>query len=183
MTLPGRRQRTKALLAAFAVLAAGCAETEESIDRNARTIGASIGGAAVGVMAGEAIGATAAEGGLGAAGAIVGMAAGPYLKKRDVVYFDKAIDIAAESKPGTPIHWTNPNTGTTGVMTRGKDVDIDVSLTCRKLRSEERKPGEIEVENMVVCRPDLGTWYIRSSWLEDSQPVPPKKTSGAKPTR
>jgi hypothetical protein len=68
-------------------------------------------------------------------------------------------------------------------MTRGADVDLDVSQTCRKLRSEERKAGEIEVENMVVCRPDLGTWYIHSSWLEDSYPVPEKKTTGAKPTQ
>lgn len=183
MTLPVTRQRIVLLFAALTLLAAGCAETEESIDRNARTIGASIGGAAVGVTAGEAIGATAAEAGLGAAGAIVGLAAGPYLEKRDVVFFDKAIDIAAESKPGTPIHWKNPNTGTTGVMTRGADVDLFVDKTCRKLRSAERKTGEIEVENMVVCRPDLGTWYIHSSWLEDSYPVPKKKATSANPTR
>lgn len=183
MTLLRKRQRRIPFFAVLAVLAAGCAETEESIDRNARTIGASIGGAAVGVTAGEAIGATAAEAGLGAAGAIVGLAAGPYLEKRDVVFFDKAIDIAAESRPGTPVHWTNPNTGTTGVMIRGADVDIDVDQTCRKLRSEERKPGKIEVENMVVCKPDLGTWYIRSSWLADSRPVPENKAPGAKPAQ
>lgn len=170
------------LLAALALLAAGCAETEESIDRNSRTIGASVSGAAVGVTAGELIGATAAEAGLGAAGAIVGLAAGPYLEKRDVVFFDKAIDIAAESKPGTPVHWTNPNTGTTGVMTRGADVDLFIDKICRKLRSEETKAGEIEVENMVVCKPDLGTWYIHSSWLEGQRPVPAKKSTGAKPT-
>lgn len=183
MTRPVKRQRTVLLFAALTLLAAGCAETEEAIDRDARTIGASIGGAAVGVTAGEAIGATAAEAGLGAAGAIVGLAAGPYLKKRDVVFFDRAIDIAAVSKPGTPIHWKNPNTGTTGVMTRGADVDLFVDQTCRKLRSAERKPGEIEVENMVVCRPDLGTWYIHSSWLEDSYPVPAEKPSGEKPAK
>lgn len=182
MTLSGRRQRILPLFAALAVLAAGCAETEEAIDRNARTIGASVGGAAVGVTAGEAIGATAAEAGLGAAGAIVGLAAGPYLEKRDTVFFDKAIDIAAESKPGTPIPWSNPNTGTTGVMTRGADVDIDIDKTCRKLRSEETKTGEIAVENMVVCKPDLGTWYIHSSWLADRRPIPATKNSGAKPS-
>lgn len=179
----GKRQRRMTLFAALAVLAAGCAGTEDAIDRNARTIGASVTGAAVGVTAGEAIGATAAEAGLGAAGAIVGLAAGPYLEKRDTVFFDKAIDIAAESKPGTPIHWRNPNTGTTGVMTRGADVDIDIDKTCRKLRSEETKTGEIEVENMVVCKPDLGTWYIHSSWIEDRRPIPKNNPSGAKPTQ
>jgi hypothetical protein len=170
-----------AVLTAFSLFAGGCAETADDMDRNARTAGASVAGASVGVIAGEAIGATAAEVGLGAAGAIVGLAAGPYLEKRDVVFFDKAIDIAAESKPGTPVHWSNPNTGTTGVMTRGEDVDIDVDLTCRKLRSEERKAGSIEVENMVVCKPDLGTWYIRSSWLEDSRPIPATPPAGGKP--
>ena len=179
------RKRFIAPVAALALLVSGCAETAERIDNNAQTAGASIAGASVGVMAGEAIGATAAEVGLGAAGAIVGLAAGPYLKKRDVVFFDKAIDVAAVSKPGTPIPWSNPNSGTTGIMTRGEDVDIDVGQTCTKLRSEERKAGEIVVENMVVCRPDLGTWYIRSSWEEDSKPIPaaPSSPSDAKPAK
>lgn len=183
--MPSRRQSTLSLLTVLAFLAGGCAETAESIDNNAQTAGASIAGASIGVMAGEAIGATAAEVGLGAAGAIVGLAAGPYLKKRDVVFFDKAIDVAAVSKPGTPVPWSNPNTGTTGVMTRGEDVDIDVGQTCTKLRSEERKADEITVENMVVCRPDLGTWYIRSSWQEDSRPIPAAAPapSGEKPTK
>jgi len=158
----------------FALLALpifGCAETLDYVEERPQRTIAPVAAGAVGAAAGEAIGTSAAQAGLGAAGVIVGLAAGPYLEKRDVVFFDKAIDIAAVSEPGKPVHWTNPNTGTTGTLTREGDVDIATDLTCRRLRSEERKSAEIEVEKMVVCRPDLGTWYIRSSWLEERKPI------------
>lgn len=160
------------ILAAFSLLLlAGCSDTVDYVNENPQRVGAPIMGGAAGVMAGEAIGATAAEVGLGAVGAIAGIAAAPYLEKRDVVFFDKAIDKAAVAKPGEPVHWVNPNTGTTGTMTREGDVDIATDLTCRRLRSEEKQDQELKVETMVVCRPDLGTWYIRSSWIVERKPI------------
>lgn len=158
-------------MAAAVILAAQLVTACEMLEEHPRQVIAPVTGAAVGVSAGEAIGATAAEAGLGAAGAIVGLAAGPYLERRDVVFRDKAIDIAAEAEPGKPVRWANPNTGTSGTLTREDDVDVATDLTCRRLRSEEKTDTEIEVETMVVCRPDLGTWYIRSSWLLERKPL------------
>ncbi|MGD8808880.1 MAG: hypothetical protein PVG24_04705 [Gammaproteobacteria bacterium] len=169
-------------LAATAIallLAGGCAEIEENPER----IAAPVAGGAVGLAAGDAIGTTAAQAGLGAVGVIAGVVAAPYLEKRDTVFFDKAIDVAAEAKPGEPVHWVNPNTRTNGIMTREGDVDVDVDLTCRRLRSEETTTTQLKVETMVVCKPDLGTWYIKSSWLVEKKPLdtpPPAAAPAAK---
>lgn len=168
-------------IGAFVVflLLGGCAEFEQNPQRVAVPVTAG----AVGVAAGQAIGSTAAEAGLGAAGIIAGVVAGPYLEKRDVVYFDRAIDVAAVAAPGKPVHWVNPNTGTTGTLTREDDVDISIDLTCRRLRSEEKTQTEINVETMVVCRPDLGTWYIQSSWLVEQKPLDTPSTGSRQPAR
>lgn len=152
---------------AILALAGGCTAIEE----NPEMVGAAAIGGTAGLMAGDAIGTTAAQAGLGAAGAIAGIVAAPYLKKRDTIYFDKAIDVAAETAPGKPVRWNNPNTGTTGTLTREDDVDVSTDLTCRRMRSEVKTTDEVTVESMVVCRPDHGTWYIKSSWLVSSKPL------------
>jgi surface antigen len=149
------------------LLTGGCAEIEE----HPQATFAPVTGGALGLMAGDAIGTTAAQAGLGALGVIAGVVAGPYLEKRDTVYFDRAIDAAAVAEPGKPVHWVNPNTGTHGIMVREGDVDISTDLTCRRLRSEETRESEIRIETMVVCRPELGTWYIKSSWLVGTKPL------------
>ena len=150
---------TAALLAGL--LLAGCAETGDYVNEHPHTVLAPLIGGAVGAAAGEAIGGPSAEAGLGAAGLIVGLAAGPYLEKRDLVFHDKAIDQAAVAEPGKPIHWQNPNTGTTGTMIRGKDVAAGSGGdTCRQLHSEVNTGGKLAAEELVVCKPDIGTWYI-----------------------
>jgi len=176
-------------LAALALsFAGGCAEIEEHPQKTF----APVTGGAIGLAAGDAIGTTAAQAGLGVFGIIAGVVAGPYLEKRDTVYFDRAIDVAAVAEPGKPVHWVNPNTGTKGTLVREEDVDISVDMTCRRLRSEETRKDEIEIETMVVCRPDDGTWYIRSSWLIGTKPVkappqasdtPPADTNPAAPAK
>lgn len=161
------RRIALAAAAAALLLAGGCAQIEEHPQRTM----APLAGGAVGLAAGDAIGTTTAEAGLGVLGIIAGVVAGPYLEKRDTVYFDKAIDVAAVAEPGKPVHWVNPNTGTTGTMIREADVDITTDQTCRRLHSEERLKTEIKIVTMVVCRPELGTWYIRSSWLVGTKPI------------
>jgi len=177
------------LAAAIALsLAGGCTQIEE----HPQETFAPIAGGTAGLIAADAIGTTAAEAGLGALGVIAGVVAGPYLEKRDTVYFDRAIDVAAVAEPGKPVHWVNPNTGTRGILVREEDVDISVDLTCRRLRSEETRKTEIKIETMVVCRPEGGTWYIRSSWLVGTKPLeaapqaldaPPADTRPAAPAK
>ncbi len=153
-----------------ALLLAGCGETADYVNEHPHRVFTPIVGGAVGAAAGEAIGSTTAQAGLGAVGVIVGLAAGPYLEKRDLVFFDKAIDQAAVAEPGKPVRWTNPNTGTTGAMTRQKDVEGSGFEICRQLLSEVNAGGKIATENLVVCRPERGTWYIDSSWPVDPKP-------------
>ena len=158
--------RTTILLASL--LLAGCG-IDDYINEHPQKVGAPIFGGAVGLAAGEAIGSGAAEAGLGAAGAIVGLAAGPYLQKRDLVYFDKAIDQAAEAEPGKPVHWRNPNTGTTGTMVRIRDLPGTGFETCRQLRSDVSANGNVASEMLEVCRPPRGAWYIEWSWPADAK--------------
>jgi surface antigen len=165
------RQNRISTVLLSALLLAGCAETADYVNENPQRVVAPIVGGAIGTAAGEAIGSSAAHTGLGAAGVIIGLAAGPYLQKRDVVFFDKAIDQAAVALPGKPVHWTNPNTGTRGTMTRMKDVDGTGGETCRTLRSEVTGGGTTAVEDMIVCRPQNGTWYIDWSWPVEKRPA------------
>ena len=138
-------------------LLAGCADSAKRINENPQQYGAPTFGAAIGVTAGNS-GAAAAGG--GAAGAVVGLAAAPYLAKRDTVYFDKAIDQAAVAPRGQTVVWENPHTGTTGRMTRLNDVEVRVAAVCRNLRSEITKRGRTSTEILLVCRDDLTPWYI-----------------------
>ena len=162
-----RRTASISVCAALLLLAGACSYIEE----HPQSFGAPIFAGTAGLMAGEAIGTTAAEAGLGGLGFALGVVAGPYLEKRDVVFFDKAIDRAAVAPPNAPVNWNNPNTGTSGTLVREGDVDIATDLTCRKLRSEVRTSDELKVEQMVVCRPYDGTWYIQSSWLVEKKPI------------
>ena len=165
-----RQNRISAVLLS-ALLLAGCAETADYVNENPHKVFAPVIGGAVGAAAGEAIGSTTAQAGLGAAGVIVGLAAGPYLQKRDVVFFDKAIDQTAVAVPGRPVHWNNPNTGTRGTMTRVKDVSGAGNESCRLLRSEVSAGGGVAVEDLIVCRPEHGTWYIDWSWPVERRPA------------
>lgn len=161
-----------AAAALAALLLAGCADTANYINENPHRVLAPVAGSAIGVTGGELIGSGAAEAGLGAAGFIAGLAAGPYLEKRDVVFYDKAIDRAAVAEPGKPIHWQNPNTGTTGTMVRQKDVAAGSGDDiCRQLHSEVNAGGKLAAEELVVCKPDMGTWYIQSSWPVEPKPA------------
>jgi surface antigen len=165
-----RQNRIPAVLLS-ALLLAGCAETADYVNENPHKVFAPFVGANIGAAAGQAIGSTTAQASLGAAGAVIGLAAGPYLQKRDVVYFDKAIDQAAVAVPGQPVHWSNPNTGTRGTMTRVKDVSGTGNESCRLLRSEVNADGGVAVEDLIVCRPAQGTWYIDWSWPVEKRPA------------
>ena len=162
-------RKAPALLAALLLTA--CAETADYVAENPHKVLSPFIGANAGAAGGQAIGSATAVFGMSAAGAIVGFAAGPYLAKRDVVFFDKAIDRTAVAEPGKPVSWTNPNTGTRGTMTRLRDVAGPGTDTCRLLRSEVKAAGEDTVEDMVVCRPAFGTWYIDWGWPPDPHPA------------
>jgi len=151
------------------LLLAGCADTTDYVNEHPQRVLAPVAGAGIGLAGADFLENSAASAGLGAAGFIAGLAIGPYLEKRDVVFYDKAIDEAAVAQPGKPIHWRNPNTGTTGTMIRGKEV-VGQDDVCRQLHSDVKKSdGSVAAEELVVCKPDMGTWYIESSW-----PVKPK---------
>lgn len=169
--MPWINRIKKLALVAPLILPMGCAETAETINENQYEIGAPLFAGSSGWVAGSVIGSTAAEAGLGAAGLVAGAVAAPYLKKRDVNYFDKAINAAAVATPGKAIEWHNPNTGTTGQMTRERDVDLFAAKTCRALRSVVTSDGTISTEDLVVCRDEFSPWYIQSAELMERRPV------------
>ncbi len=151
-------------------ITAGCADTVDYINEHPHRVGVPLAAGTAGLMAGSAIGSSAAEAGLGLGGVAVGAAAAPYLEKRDTVFFDKAIDKAAVAPRGQPVEWSNPNTGTTGKMTRLNEVDLQATSTCRILRSEVTTASEIATEDLIVCRDDSTPWYIESAELVERRP-------------
>lgn len=151
-------------------LIAGCADTVDYINENPHRVGAPLAGGTLGLIAGSATGNPLAQGGLAGVGLAAGVIAAPYLAKRDTVFFDKAIDKAAVAPRGQPVAWTNPNTGTTGKMTRLDEVDLQASSTCRTLRSEVTTATEVATEDLIVCRDDSTPWYIESAELVDRRP-------------
>ncbi len=168
-----RKNRAVAsILAAIGMagLVAGCADTVDYINENPHRVGVPLAAGTAGLMAGSAIGSSAAEAGLGLTGVAVGVVAAPYLAKRDTVFFDKAIDKAAVAPRGQPIEWSNPNTGTTGKMTRLNEVDLQATSTCRILRSEVTTASEVATEDLLVCRDDATPWYIKSSEMVERRP-------------
>lgn len=169
------QRKTRHLIPVAAVigliaLIAGCADTADYINEHPHRVGAPIVAGTAGLMAGSAIGSSAAEAGLGLGGVAVGVVAAPYLEKRDTVFFDKAIDKAAVAPRGQPVEWSNPNTGTTGKMTRLNEVDLQASSTCRVVRSEVTTASEIATEDLIVCRDDSTPWYIESAELVERRP-------------
>jgi len=172
MTKQWKKQLLMPLAAAIGMtaLVAGCADTVDYINENPHRVGVPLAAGTAGLMAGSAIGSPAAEAGLGLGGVAVGVLAAPYLAKRDTVFFDKAIDKAAVAQRGQPIAWRNPNTGTTGKMTRLNEVDLEANSTCRVLRSEVTTTTEVATEDLIVCRDDSTPWYIESAELVDRRP-------------
>ena len=163
--------RPAAVALALASLLTACAETAETINENRFEIGAPLFAGTAGLMGGTAIGGAAAEAGLASVGLGAGLLAAPYLRKRDTVYFDKAIDEAADAPKGTTINWENPNTGTTGRMTREADVYLYATSICRKLRSKVTKDDTVRTEELVVCRDEYSPWYIDSANTIDEHPI------------
>ena len=166
-----KRALTTTLVAiGIAGFIAGCADTVDYINENPHRVGAPLAGGTIGLIAGSATGNPLVQGGLAGVGLAAGAAAAPYLAKRDTVFFDKAIDKAAVAPRGQAITWTNPNTGTTGKMTRLNEVDLEASSTCRLLRSEVTTATEVATEDLTVCRDDSTPWYIESAELVDRRP-------------
>ncbi len=169
-----RSSENNKLIAALTIaisLLAGCADTDGRVNENTHALSAPLFGAAAGLSVGSAIGGTGPQIGLSSTGAIGGFAAAPFLARRDVVYFDKAVDVAAAAKPGVPVKWENPHTGTTGVMTRLKDVEISIFLLCRELRSNVTTKKARTAEQIIVCTDDYGPWYIHSSQILENRPI------------
>jgi surface antigen len=161
-----------ALVMAALLPLGGCAEKEKEVV-------APVFGAGVGLAAGSAIGSTAAEAGLGAAGFVVGLAVAPYLGKRDVAYFDQAIEQAAARPLGESVRWRNPNTGTTGEIKVIGEEKLFAAKQCRKLRSSVTTENEMSFEEMVVCRDNAQPWYIHSSEFMDRRPIDkPQRAAG-----
>src|SRR5215475_11316654 len=151
------RQLTAVILL-LVVGATGC----ETIQENPKTSIGAFGGAAFGgLIAAAAGGGGAAIAGAVIGGALLGGAAGTLLDQRDRQLAAQAQQRALEATPtGTPVAWTNPDSGHQGTVTPVRTFQAD-GRYCREFQSEVIIGGKPERGFGTACRMPDGSWQIQ----------------------
>ena len=150
--------RCVAVLLLVMPFATGCATMED----NPKAAIGSLGGAAFGGL----IAAAAGGGGAAIAGAVIGGAllgglAGNALDQRDKRLAAEAQQKALESTPtGTPVAWTNPDTGHSGTITPVKTYQSGGTY-CREFQSNVVIDGKPDKAWGTACRQPDGSWKVQ----------------------
>ena len=141
----------------MAVSLAGCQGHKETIG--------TIGGAALGALAGSEVGKgrgqlVAVAGGT-LLGAFIGSRIGRALDERDVLLAEQAKNRALERNPtGQTSSWNNPDSGNHGTVTPIRTGKADTGEPCREYKTTVTVGGD-EVEAYgTACRNPDGTWRI-----------------------
>ena len=136
----------------------GCAEMQG----NKGTVGALGGGAMGGLIAAAAGGGGAAIAGAVIGGALLGGAAGTLLDQRDRQLAAQAQQRALEVTPtGTPVAWTNPDSGHQGTVTPVRTFQQADGRYCREFQNEVIIGGQPERGFGTACRMPDGSWQIQ----------------------
>ena len=147
-----------AMIMLLIVGATGC----ESVQNNPKTAIGGLGGAAFGGL----IAAAAGGGGAAIAGAVIGGAllgglAGNMLDQRDKRLAAEAQQKALESTPtGTPVAWSNPDTGHSGTITPVKTYQSGGTY-CREFQSDVIIDGKPDKAWGTACRQPDGSWKVQ----------------------
>lgn len=147
-----------AVIMLLVVGATGC----ESMQNNPKTAIGGLGGAAFGGL----IAAAAGGGGAAIAGAVIGGAllgglAGNMLDQRDKRLAAEAQQKALESTPtGTPVAWSNPDTGHSGTITPVKTYQSGGTY-CREFQSDVIIDGKPDKAWGTACRQPDGSWKVQ----------------------
>lgn len=152
----------KLAVAGVMVVALGLAACEHQGPK--QTIG-TLGGAAVGGLAGAQIGS--GKGQLAATavgvllGALIGSEVGKSLDKADQMYAERAANQALESRPsGQASTWSNPDTGNSGATVPQRTTYSDSGQPCREFQQTVTIGGKTQQAYGTACRDADGSWRI-----------------------
>jgi len=131
-----------------------------------QTIG-TLGGAALGGLAGAQIGsgsgklAAVAVGTL--LGAFIGSEVGKSLDKADQVYAEQTTsDALEENRSGQRSTWENPDSGNSGTVTPTRTTYNDAGQPCREYQQTITVGGKTQTAYGTACRDANGDWRIVS---------------------
>jgi surface antigen len=147
-----------------AVLGLGLAACQQQGPK--QTIG-TVGGAALGGLAGAQFGkgsgqlAAVAVGTL--LGAFIGSEVGKSLDKADQAYAEQAYGDAMErNRTGESKSWSNPDSGNSGSVTPTRTTYNDAGQPCREFQQVITVGGRTETAYGTACRDANGDWRIVS---------------------
>jgi len=125
----------------------------------------SLGGAALGGLAGAQIGDGTGQLAATAIGALlgffIGQEVGASLDKADQLYAERTADVALESNPsGQSSTWSNPDSGNSGTITPVRTSYSDAGQPCREYQQTVTIGGETQQAYGTACRQEDGSWRI-----------------------
>lgn len=152
------------LTMAVATLALGACNTLEGAGTK-QTVG-TLGGAALGGLAGSQIGG--GKGQLWATGAgvllggLLGSEIGASLDKADMAYAQQAQSKAYSAPVGEAITWNNPQSGNSGTITPVRDGYASSGRYCREYQQDIVVGGKKQSGYGTACQKPDGSWEIVS---------------------
>ena len=125
----------------------------------------SLGGAALGGLAGAQIGDGSGQLAATAIGALlgffIGQEVGASLDKADQLYAERTADVALESNPsGQSSTWSNPDSGNSGTITPVRTSYSNSGQPCREYQQTVTIGGETQQAYGTACRQEDGSWRI-----------------------
>ncbi len=145
-----------------AALAVGCASPSSERGVSKTAVGG-VGGATAGGLLGAAIGGNTKSIAAGAVtGLMVGMLAGNVLDQRDRTIAAQTAHSAFETAPsGTPVAWSNPDSGNYGQVVPTRTYQTPSGQYCREYTEEIVIDGQRQQAHGTACRMPDGTWRIQ----------------------
>ncbi len=126
------------------------------------TLAGAIAGGVAGSQFGKGDGKLVAVGVGTLIGAALGSEIGSSLDKADQLYAERTAQNALEhTRSGTPVAWSNPDTGNSGTVTP-KEAIVVGDTYCREYVQEIVIGGEVHTGVGRACRNPDGTWQIQS---------------------
>lgn len=149
-------------LAAIAVVVTACGPGQ-----GPKTSAGSLFGAALGGLAGSAIGKgkgklVAVAGGT-FLGSVIGRNIGRSLDRADRIYASRAVGHSLEHKPsGDATVWLNPDSGNTGEVMPTRTYQTPTGRYCREYQHTVTVGGNSETAYGTACRQPDGSWKMQS---------------------
>ena len=151
----------RSLIVALAIVLSACANKPNL--STPHIVGAGIGavaGGAIGYQFGGGITQSLATTAGAILGGAVGYAAGPRLWPSDRVAYNQATHRALAEPDGEIITWSNPETGTGGMVRPTRSFVGPAGAICRQFRTSVAFPTAVESGSGLACRQDNGIWHV-----------------------